>query len=86
MFGKGVMKDYYIVFFDWYKSVDKYYVIKYQADRTKTVRQMWNLIYGHEYNVISEGKAINIGQYPDIIKNLDIEKKRCHMLMRFDTI
>lgn len=83
MFGADVLKDYYVVYFNF--EVRKYFVYRYMRNRKLTARQRWNLINNNEFEpiIISEGEAINIGQMSDIINNLNLPKQRCEMNMRF---
>lgn len=83
MFGANVLKDYYVLFFNF--EIDKYFVYKYIRNRKLTAKQRWNLIYNNEFDpvIISEGKAINIGQMNDIINELNLPKQRCEMNMHF---
>lgn len=86
MFGSDIIKDYYIVYFNFEKH--KYYVYRYWRNRKLTANQRWKLIYDNEYSpeIISEGEAINIGQFEDIIEELKLPSKRCEMNMTFKCI
>lgn len=86
MFGSNILKDYYIVYFDFEKN--KYFVYRYLRNRKLTSNQRWQLIDNNKYSaeIISEGIATNIRQFQDIIKELNLPKKRCEMNMRFKPI
>lgn len=86
MYGSDIIKDYYIIYFNFEKH--RYYVYKYLRNRKLTANQRWNLIYNNEYapEIISEGEAINIDQFESIIEELKLPAKRCEMNMTFKCI
>lgn len=75
MFGQDILKDYYIVHFNFKDK--KYIVYKYMRNRKLTANQRWRLIEKNEFDpkVISEGVAINIGQFGEIIEQLKLPQK-----------
>lgn len=85
MFGSDVLKDYYVVYFNF--EIRKYFVYKYMRNRKLTANQRWRLIYNNnnEFNVaiISEGIAHDIGQMSDIITSLNLPGQRCEMNITF---
>lgn len=86
MFGSDVIKDYYIVYFNFEEN--KYIVYKYLKNRKLTAKQRWRLIFNNEYSpeIISEGIAENVGQFRDIINKLGLPSKRCEINMTFKSI
>lgn len=83
MFGQDILKDYYIVYFNFKKN--KYIVYKYMRNRKLTANQRWRLIENNEFEpkVIAEGLAINIEQFSEIIEQLNLPQQRCEMNMTF---
>lgn len=94
MFGSDIIKDYYIIHFNFTHGIEKYFVYKYMRNRKLTTKQMWKVIHENEgnynsnleleYKLISESKAIDIGQTEGIISDLKLPVKRSHRLITFN--
>lgn len=88
MFGSDIIKDYYVIHFNFNDGIRKYFVYKYMRNRKLTTKQMWAMVRHNEYDskIISEGKAIDIGQFDNIVSILNLSVNRCHMIMTFNPI
>lgn len=85
MFGANIIKEYYVIYFDFTKN--KYEVLKYARNRKLTANQRWKLIYNKEFEptLISNGMATSIKEYENIIKELGLPEERCEMMMTFQS-
>jgi hypothetical protein len=88
MFRSDIIKDYYVIHFNFTDDIRKYFIYKYMRNRKLTTKQMWAMVRHDEYDlkIISEGKAIDIGQFNGIVSILNLPANRCHMLMTFNPI
>ncbi|WP_297520468.1 hypothetical protein [uncultured Clostridium sp.] len=84
MFGSDILKDYYVIFFDF--KINKYFVYKYLRNRKLTGRQRWDMIYKNEYSpkIIASGEVVSARKYEELIESLKLPSKRCERNMTFD--